>query len=75
MCSENTHICNYCKLSYICNEPNYVCATLNFDENQNMCSECHDRLEKELQEMQIEEIADITIYDILMNGKEEDDND
>jgi hypothetical protein len=40
MCSEHFHVCKVCDRAYPCEEPNWVCPTLNFDENAQMCDTC-----------------------------------
>lgn len=40
MCTELHHTCHLCENDYTCNEPDFVCATLNFDENANVCPNC-----------------------------------
>ena len=40
MCYELFHHCNYCQKEYPCSDPNYICPTINSDENRNMCRDC-----------------------------------
>lgn len=40
MCQELHHTCKRCGKEYFCNDPNWICPTLNFDEEANICKEC-----------------------------------
>lgn len=40
MCSYHIHECKVCHKNYPCEEPDWVCPTLNFDENALMCPVC-----------------------------------
>lgn len=40
MCSELHHVCKVCKKEYLCDQPDWVCPTLNFDENAKLCEKC-----------------------------------
>jgi hypothetical protein len=40
MCYQIYHICKYCGNQYECTLPEYVCPTINFDENEQMCPAC-----------------------------------
>lgn len=41
MCRQKFHTCR-CGNEYPCNSPNWVCPTLNRDEDANMCDSCLD---------------------------------
>lgn len=49
MCYKLSHTCIYCSNEYDCFEVEWICPTINGDENRNMCDSCHDKLEIELQ--------------------------
>jgi hypothetical protein len=59
MCTEHFHTCKQCEKQYQCNEPDWICPTLNFDENSNMCKECEDEFVRD--------------YLLMSNDKEEND--
>lgn len=43
MCSEHFHTCKNCGKGYTCDELDWVCPTMNFDENALLCKDCeHD---------------------------------
>lgn len=48
MCSIGSHEC-YCKVNYECTDPNWLCPTINGDEESNLCPECLDREIKEME--------------------------
>jgi hypothetical protein len=43
MCYEHYHICKYCNNQYDCIEKNYICPTINFDADANMCEVCREK--------------------------------
>lgn len=49
MCNLTFHNC-YCGKTYPCPYPNWVCPTLNGDEDGNMCDECLDKMAAEMEE-------------------------
>lgn len=49
MCNIGVHTC-YCKKDYICIDPNWLCPTVNEDEDGWMCPECMEKLAKDYQE-------------------------
>lgn len=49
MCKLNEHKC-YCGVVYFCNDEDFVCPTLNEDEEANLCPECLDREHQKLLE-------------------------
>lgn len=51
MCNIGKHLC-YCKTEYECNVPNWICSTINGDEDANMCDACLNKLAEEMQEWQ-----------------------
>jgi len=65
MCYLHIHQCRYCKNEYECALDNYLCPTINFDRDQLMCDICRDRLERELNEVDIT-ASSTTIEDILL---------
>lgn len=50
MCSERHHICKMCQKEYDCNEADWICPSMNFDENANLCTDC----EKEYHEIYLQ---------------------
>jgi hypothetical protein len=48
MCDELYHDCKICGRHYRCEEPNWVCPTLNFDENAEMCEVCEKNYYEEM---------------------------
>ena len=44
MCKLGSHIC-YCGKVYTCTLPNWVCPTINEDEDAFMCDECLEKYE------------------------------
>ena len=40
MCSQHHHRCKICKNEYDCTQPDWICPTMNFDENAEMCDVC-----------------------------------
>lgn len=51
MCYEHYHICKYCKQIYTCDLENWICPTVNFDVDAEMCDDCRYKLEETLKEM------------------------
>lgn len=43
MCYDLFHICKYCNDQYECSLPNYVCPSINHDEDELMCNPCRKR--------------------------------
>lgn len=52
MCYQHYHECSYCNLQYECELENYVCPTINYDEDRNMCDLCRVKLEQKLNQLQ-----------------------
>lgn len=55
MCDLKTHTCKTCKKDYVCNVSNWLCPTVNSDENRNMCEDCEYQFALELEEYEKEE--------------------
>ena len=49
MCREGNHTC-YCGKVYECTLPNWVCPTINGDEDSSMCDTCMEAFEKSYNE-------------------------
>lgn len=48
MCRLAEHKC-YCGLIYNCDDPNWMCPTINSDEQANMCPSCLDKTASDMQ--------------------------
>jgi len=48
MCRELKHKC-YCGIEYPCNAPNWLCPTINGDEDSHVCPVCLDKFAEEYQ--------------------------
>lgn len=48
MCTHQSHTC-YCGKVYLCSLPNWVCPTVNGDEDANLCEVCLERFAQEMQ--------------------------
>lgn len=46
MCRMLEHKC-YCGVTYPCHDENFVCPTINGDEESNMCPKCLEKWEQE----------------------------
>ena len=69
MCYYKFHTCKYCNSQYLCDLKNWECPTRNNDRDANMCETCRDRLEDELIES---DVADVALEDLI--GKFTDEN-
>lgn len=49
MCDLMQHECIKCKVDYTCKDPNWLCPTVNDDEDRNMCPKCIDEFAEEYQ--------------------------
>lgn len=49
MCREKIHLCMVCGEDYECRAPNWVCPTINDDEDRNMCDKCLEKMAVEMQ--------------------------
>jgi len=47
MCDLTEHIC-YCGNYYRCTDPNWLCPTINEDEEQYMCPDCLIKAEEDI---------------------------
>lgn len=47
MCRLLLHQCNMCGIQYSCTLPNWVCPTLNNDEDGDMCELCLEKVNQE----------------------------
>lgn len=45
MCTELSHRCKYCNKDYLCKIQDNICATMNFDDDRNLCPSCRNKLE------------------------------
>lgn len=43
MCFQLYHECKYCNNQYECSLPNYICPSVNHDEDEFMCDSCRTR--------------------------------
>jgi hypothetical protein len=50
MCQDLIHRCKYCNKDYHCDLEDFLCPTINYDTDQNMCKECRGRLEAKLED-------------------------
>lgn len=55
MCREKFHRCKYCTLDYPCLLTNIQCPTINDDEDSEMCDNCRQKLEDELEKLENEQ--------------------
>lgn len=65
MCYLREHMCKYCGREYACNEKNWICSTINGDEDRNMCPACKQKLEDRLAELDIKEVSEIDLVRLL----------
>lgn len=67
MCYQIYHQCRYCKNQYECALENYICPTINHDEDMEMCDLCRAReaesFRKALERNEIPEDKPISIED------------
>ena len=63
MCYLHVHTCKYCGNEYQCKLKDYMCPTINFDRDKEMCDICRARLEAELLNV---DVSEVTIEDILL---------
>ena len=64
MCINKIHTCNYCRVIYQCNLDDFACPTFNDDRDKNMCDSCRIKLEKRIEEDELD-IAEITLEEIM----------
>jgi hypothetical protein len=55
MCYHKFHTCKYCGNEYLCDLKNWICPTINNDEDSEMCDDCRNKLEEELNRLTMEE--------------------